>query len=165
MEHYKETLFNAFMWLQSIENLLRDCIKLNCSIDHSREIKQLEPIPDERRMKNIHDRWGLGGLAWEAHNYSHGIDQQLTHKLIKLGNYRNKLGHNSFNGYMQHIILNNFGGDDSRQRRIHREIKSYELMAQVCGAYMGPLLRLHTKLSEEHSELALKPLDENFSCS
>jgi hypothetical protein len=84
MNEYKNSVFEAIMWSQAVENLARDCI-LKCVANN-----KLNPSDDE--LEKVKNKYGLGELTYV---FKPCISQELFEKLIGFSKDRNVLAHDA----------------------------------------------------------------------
>lgn len=130
MNSYAEAVFDAIMWGQGVENLVRDCI-LKCIANG--KIK-----PNDKELEKIKNEYGLGKLA---KIFKPCISDDLFNKIFSFSKDRNELAHRAADKYFKTVLT---GGEFN-----NIDIEMWKLKENkiVAGDIFGELLDLHTKFS------------------
>ena len=130
MNEYKNAVFDAIMWSQAVENLVRDCI-LKCVANNKLS-------PSDTKLEKIKNTYGLGGLAYE---FKPCITLELFEKLIGFSKDRNILAHDAANRYMIDAMVG------ITEEEMQKELWKLNSNKMLAGEIYGELLDLHTRFT------------------
>jgi hypothetical protein len=95
---FQEEIFDALMWAQAVESLVRDCVLLCYEIKKNRLDGVVVFNPTDRQLKNIKKKMGLGALINELK--VHITEDELCERILKFSESRNFLAHKAAVEYM-----------------------------------------------------------------
>ena len=106
---YRNAVFDALMYYQEIESLLRDCILKSYEIINATSHELVNFKPDKRHIDNIKSRMGLGGLVETFRTITNRTD--LCDRIKKETKKRNFVAHAAASKYLKFPISDNGARD------------------------------------------------------
>lgn len=108
-EAYRSAVFEALMYYQEIESILRDCILKSYEIIDATSHELVNFKPDKRHIDNIKRKMGLGGLVEIFRTVTNHTD--LCDRIKKETEKRNFIAHTAASKYLKFPISGNGARD------------------------------------------------------
>lgn len=141
-EAYRNAVFEALMYYQEIESLLRDCILKSYEIINATSHEIVNFKPDKRHLDNIKTRMGLGGLVDTFRTITNRTD--LCDRIKKETKNRNFVAHVAASKYLKFPI------SESGARDCQRASDQIFESATLASWIYEELVQIRNEIDEVH---------------